>query len=199
MLNLYVKVLIEGQSDQGMAKKIVSHSGLSAHTIVVKNGSGNIDKLIPRLAKTPPGNPWIVFRDSDAECPVKLCGKLVRSAPPNPAFLLRIVHPMTEGWLMADPQSFSQYFKVPASKVPADIESLPHAKRTLLTLCKKSRNRGIRDDVVRSDGSTGPLYVPRINKFAEEHWDVEAAAQNSSSLSRALARLTELRSFLMNL
>jgi len=27
---------------------------------------------------------------------------------------------MTEGWLMADPQSFSQYFKIAAKTVPAD-------------------------------------------------------------------------------
>lgn len=197
MLTPYVKVAVEGQSDQGMAKKIIKHSGFSLTQIVTKNGSGNIDKLIRSLSRTSPSNPWVVFRDSDAKCPVKLRRHLTKSDTANPAFLLRIVHPMTEGWLMADPQSFSEYFKIAAKTVPVDTELLPHAKRTLLALCSKSRNRDIRSDLVHPDGSAGPLYVSQINKFAEDYWDVAAAAQNSASLHRALVRLEELRSFLL--
>ena len=198
MLTPYVKVLIEGQSDQGMAKRIIRHSDLSMGQLVTKHGSGNIDKLIPKLSRTTTNNPWMVFRDSDTRCPVELRRQLTKSAAVNPAFLLRIVHPMTEGWLMADPQSFSQYFKVTAKKVPVDTELLPHAKRNLLALCKNSRSRDIRSDVVRPDGGTGPLYVSRINEFAEDYWDIATASQNSPSLKRALIRLAELRSFLMN-
>ena len=198
MLTPYVKVLIEGQSDQGMAKRIINHSGLSVGQLVTKHGSGNIDKLIPKLSRTTASNPWVVFRDSDTRCPVELREQLTKSTTVNPAFLLRIVHPMTEGWLMADPQSFSQYFKITANKVPVDTELLPHAKHSLLALCKKSRSRDIRGDIVRPDGSTGPLYVSRINEFAENYWDIATAAQNSPSLNRALVRLAELRSFLMN-
>ena len=135
MLTPYVKVLIEEQSDQGMAKRIIRHSDLPMGQLVTKHGSGNIDKLIPKLSRTTTNNPWVVFRDSDTRCPVELRRQLTKSAAVNPAFLLRIVHPMTEGWLMADPQSFSQYFKVTAKKVPVDTELLPHAKRNLLALC----------------------------------------------------------------
>lgn len=198
MLTPYVKVLIEGQSDQGMAKRIIRHSGLSVGQLVTKHGSGNIDKLIPKLSRTTTNNPWVVFRDSDTRCPVEFRRQLTKSTTINPAFLLRIVHPMTEGWLMADPQSFSQYFKVTAKKVPVDTELLPHAKRNLLALCKNSRSRDIRSDVVRPDGGAGPLYVSRINEFAEDYWDIATASQNSPSLKRALIRLAELRSFLMN-
>lgn len=98
---------------------------------------------------------------------------------------------------MADAQSFSQHFKVPVNKIPADTETLTHAKRHLLSLCIKSRSVNIRNDVVRSDGTTGPLYAPRINDFAEKYWDVRTAAQNSPRLHRALARLEEPRSFLL--
>ena len=198
MLTPYVKVLIEGQSDQGMAKRIIRHSGLSVGQLVTKHGSGNIDKLIPKLSRTTTNNPWVVFRDSDTRCPVEFRRQLTKSTTVNPAFLLRIVHPMTEGWLMADPQSFSQYFKVTAKKVPVDTELLPHAKRNLLALCKNSRSRDIRSDVVRPDGGAGPLYVSRINEFAEDYWDIATASQNSPSLKRALIRLADLRSFLMN-
>ena len=197
MSNPYVSTVFEGTSDQEMVKKIISHSGLLIQQALPKNGSGNVDKLVPKLAKTGAWNPWIVFRDSDTACPVKLYKKLTSSTPPNPAFVLRIVHPMSEGWLMADAQSFSQYFKVPVSKIPVDTEALTHAKRHLLSLCLKSRSGNIRNDVVRSDGTTGPLYASRINDFAEKHWDVRTAAENSPSLRRALVRLEELRSFLL--
>ena len=193
MSNPYVSTVFEGTSDQEMVKKIISHSGLLIQQALPKNGSGNVDKLVPKLAKTGAWNPWIVFRDSD-----KLYKKLTSSTPPNPAFVLRIVHPMSEGWLMADAQSFSQYFKVPVSKIPVDTEALTHAKRHLLSLCLKSRSGNIRNDVVRSDGTTGPLYASRINDFAEKHWDVRTAAENSPSLRRALVRLEELRSFLLS-
>ena len=86
MLTPYVKVAVEGQSDQGMAKKIIKHSGLSLRQIVTKNGSGNIDKLIQSLSRTSPSNPWVVFRDSDTKCPVKLRRHLTKSDTANPAF-----------------------------------------------------------------------------------------------------------------
>ena len=98
----YVSIVFEGASDQEMAKKIVSHSGLRIQQALSKSGSGNVDKLVPKLAKTGPWNPWVVFHDSDTACPVELYRKLMSSTPPNPAFLLRIVHPMSEGWLMVD-------------------------------------------------------------------------------------------------
>jgi len=50
----YVSIVFEGASDQEMAKKVISHSGLHIQQALSKSGSGNIDKLVPKLAKTGP-------------------------------------------------------------------------------------------------------------------------------------------------
>jgi len=194
-----VSIVFEGESDRAMATKVIRYSGLGIDKVLSKGGASRVDKLIPKLAKnTRLWNPWVVFRDSDTECPVELRRKLIGPISPNPAFTLRIVHPMSEGWLMADQQSFSQYFEIPEKKLPTDTESLPHAKRFLLDLCGKYSSRDICSDIVRSDGSTGPLYAFRINDFARNHWDIESAARNSPSLNRALVSLERMRSFLLS-
>jgi len=106
---------------------------------------------------------------------------------------LRIVHPMSEGWLLADRRGFADHFRVRESDVPRDPEVLDHPKRTLLTLCANSRSRDVRRDMVAASGlRTGPLYVPRINDFAMTKWDVQAASANSDSLRRAVERIRDL-------
>ncbi|WP_207568403.1 hypothetical protein [Mycolicibacillus trivialis] len=87
---------------------------------------------------------------------------------------------------MADREGFSDFFGVRVGRIPTDPESLPHAKREVLRLCEGSTLRAVREDMVRSTGETGALYVSRINQFATTRWDVTAAAENSNSLSRAI-------------
>jgi hypothetical protein len=55
----------------------------------------------------------------------------------------------------------------------------------------QSRSRSIREAMAVGH-RTGPLCVPRINEFATTRWSVEAAAQNSDSLRRALDRIRQL-------
>ena len=86
MSNPYVSTVFEGTSDQEMVKK--NNQPLrSTHPAspTEEQARGNVDKLVPKLAKTGAWNPWIVFRDSDTACPVKLYKKLTSSTPPNPA------------------------------------------------------------------------------------------------------------------
>ncbi|MGD8214269.1 hypothetical protein ACQE3C_03895 [Propionibacteriaceae bacterium Y1814] len=99
---------------------------------------------------------------------------------------------MTEAWLLADPTNLASFLKVPVSQVPEDPEALPHAKHALLGLCLKSRDRALRRDMARSATTIGPLYPLRLNEFAEQHWDVAAACENSPSLRRAVAAIREL-------
>jgi hypothetical protein len=98
---------------------------------------------------------------------------------------------MSEAWLLADPQGFADYFGVKNNQVPRDPETLPNAKEVVIRLCSQSRSRLIRADMAVGY-RTGPLYVPRINEFATTRWSVEAAAQNSGSLRRALDRIRQL-------
>ncbi|MDO4899519.1 hypothetical protein [Actinomyces sp.] len=192
-----VSVAVEGESDVGMANALLAHVGLSRARCLVKRGAANLDKLIPGLARTTIHNPWIVFRDSDGKCPVHLREQLVGSRSHGDGFELRLACTMTEAWLLADVRGFSAYFKVPMIRLPQAPDDLPHAKRELLVLCQRHSPRSIRGDMVRPDGTTGPLYVQRINEFASRHWDVKQACVRSPSLARSVTRLAALRNELL--
>lgn len=194
----YVSVAVEGESDMGMARALLESAGLAlSRPCLVKRGVANLDSLLPRLSRTKIHNPWIVFRDSDNQCPVELRMALIGSRPHDGGFELRFACSMTEAWLLADAENFSDHFKVPAQKVPRAPDQLRHAKRELLRLCRSSRSRRIRDDMTRADGAPGPLYVIRLNEFALKRWDVVKAQERSPSLRRTIARLTSMRTQLL--
>lgn len=192
-----VSVAVEGQSDAGMVDALLKHVGLVlAKPCLVRNGVGNLDKLIGGLAGTSAHNPWIVFRDSDGECPVELREHLVRDRSHDGSFELRIACSMTEAWLLADAEGFSGVFRVAPRRIPSRPDELPHAKKALLRLCQSSRSQPLRKDMVRDDGTAGPLYVARLNEFAREHWDVARACTASPSLARTVERLSDMRRLL---
>lgn len=196
-LPVYISVAIEGKSDEGMACAVVAHVGFTlAKPPIVKNGKSNLDLLISKLAATNVQNPWIVFRDADAQCPVRLREELIRARPHDGSFELRIVKSMTEAWLMADAKGFARYFRLSMRRMSQAPDELPHAKRALLSLMMKSDSRRIQEEMVTKAGKAGPLYVHNLNDFAQNYWDICAARRLSPSLDRTLDRLEEMRCIL---
>lgn len=188
-----INVAVEGESDRGAAEAVVAASGGTVARVVVAGGKTKLDPKIAKYCAAARQVPWVVFRDSDGQCPVELRSQLAsRITTPNSKFALRIAHSMTEAWLMADTAAFARFFRISAARVPSDPEALAHAKHSLLRLCEASSSRVIRRDVVSPDGQTGPLYVSRLNEFALGHWNVGTAAENSPSLARAVAAIRTL-------
>jgi hypothetical protein len=188
-----INVVVEGESDREAAKSIVRAAGRTVAKVVTAGGKSRLDPRIPNYNKAARRFPWIIFRDSDGKCPALLRDELTATITArSPNFLLRIAHSMTEAWLLADRNGFADFFHVRIRRVPTHPESLPHAKREVLRLCANSTARKIRQDMVRSTGETGPLYVTRINEFAATRWDVRVATANSDSLSRAIRSIRGL-------
>jgi hypothetical protein len=182
-----INVVVEGESDREAAKSIVRAAGRTAAKVFIAGGKGRLDPRIPNYNQAARRSPWIVFRDSDGQCPALLRDELTATITTwSPNFALRIAHSMTEAWLLADRNGFADFFHVRIRRVPTHPESLPHAKREVLRLCADSTARTIRQDMVRPSGETGALYVTRINGFAATRWNVRVAAANSDSLSRAI-------------
>lgn len=189
-----MNVVVEGESDREAAKAIVRATGRSVAKVVVAGGKSRLDPRISNYNQAARRSSWIVFRDSDGACPVQLRDQLAAKITAwSPNFSLRIAHSMTEAWLLADRDGFADFFRIRVGRVPTHPENLPHAKRELLRLCADSRARTIRQDMVRSSGEIGPLYVSRINEFASTRWDVAAAAANSESLARAVRSVQGLK------
>jgi hypothetical protein len=188
-----INVAVEGESDRGVAGSVVRAAGRSVRLIRVAGGKSRLDPLIPKYNAASIQNPWVVFRDSDSDCPVALRTRLTSGiAVPSPSFCLRIAHSMSEAWLLSDPDAFTRYFKVARSRIPSAPESLLHAKRTLLALCADSRSRAIREEVTASGGGPGPLFVAHMNDFASDHWDANRASERSESLRRAIWAISTL-------
>lgn len=188
-----INVAVEGASDEEAARAVIRAAGRSVARVIAKGGKTKLDPLLPNYNQAALYAPWVVFRDSDTECPMELVARLKASIGElSPSFLLRIAHPMTEAWLLADRDGFAEYFKVRRNDLPVSPETLPHPKQAVLSLCASSRSRDIRHDVVTKEGKTGPLYVRRINEFAKTRWSVNSASAISDSLRRAVDRIRDL-------
>lgn len=188
-----ISIVVEGESDREAARSIVRACGHEVDKVIIAGGKTRLDPLIPKYNNASAWSPWVMFRDSDNECPVELRDRLGAQIPKwEPTFLLRIAHTMTEAWLMADIAAFARYFSVSEKRVPPEPETSPHAKQTLLNLCMHSRSRTIREEVSPKPGRTGPLYVFHLNKYAETSWRPDIAAQHSPSLARTLTRISGL-------
>lgn len=188
-----INIVVEGDSDREAAKAIVAYAGREVAKVVVAGGKTQLDPKITKYNQAARQSSWIVFRDSDGKCPAQLRTKLTATITTwSPNFLLRIAHSMTEAWLLADRHGFADYFHLRVGQISIDPESLPHAKHEVLRLCESSRARVIRQDMVRSTGETGPLYVNRLNEFAATRWDVRSAADNCDSLHRAIRSIRGL-------
>lgn len=188
-----INVAVEGESDREAAAAIVRYAGRTVARVIVAGGKSKLDPKISKYNEAARRTNWVVFRDSDGECPVHLRQKLTSEILLwSPRFSLRIAHSMTETWLLADHDGFAEFFRVRSGVLPQNPESLAHAKHTLLAICASSKSRSIRSDVVSTDGQTGPLYVARLNEFASARWNVEAAAGRSPSLLRAIRCIESL-------
>lgn len=188
-----INIAVEGDSDREVARAVVTYAGQRVHQVRVAGGKNKLDPLIPKYNVASAQFPWVVFRDSDSQCPKLLRARLTAGISSwHPQFSLRIAHSMSEAWLLADRDGFADYFRVPAARIPRDPEELPNAKQTLLGLCGRSRSRTIREEVTVSGTRPGPLYVTRINEFASTAWNVAEAASASESLRRAVHRIRQI-------
>ena len=98
-----INVVVEGESDREVAKAVVAHAGHWVHQVRVAGGNTRLDPLIPKYNIAAAQHPWVVFRDSDSQCPVILRTRLTAGISSwHPQFCLRIAHSMSEAWLLAD-------------------------------------------------------------------------------------------------
>ena len=92
-------VVVEGESDKATASRMVEFAGRHVLHVTVTRGKTKLDSKLANYSRAARDQPWVVFRDSDNQCPVSLRQRLLTGIPDNPLFALRIVHTMTEAWV----------------------------------------------------------------------------------------------------
>jgi hypothetical protein len=191
-----VNILVEGSTDEPIAKRIIKHVGLEVGTVYGKKGKAHLLERLSNYNKAAQIAPWLVIvdLDMDTQCPSEAVGIWL----PKPArgMRFRIAVQAIEAWLMADRESMAEFLGVALSRIQHDIDSDRAPKQTLINIARRSRKRNILEDLVprqMSGAKVGPLYVPRITEFVENIWRPDVAASESKSLQHCLHALLTLK------
>lgn len=192
---LTVSLAVEGPSDEPVIRRLVTDHAFEVQQVLGLKGKGYLDTKLAAYNAAARHGAWLVVRDldQDAECGAELARELLPK--PSKGMRFRIAVRAVEAWLLADAAGVARYFRVPRHSVPLDPDALKDPKRALVDMCRGSKVRAIREDMVPAEGTTarvGPGYVARIGEFAAE-WSWKDAAKKSDSLNRCVKRLAAWR------
>lgn len=190
-----VRCAVEGDLDEAIARRLLEHSALEPGKVYGRMGKQHLRQNIGGYANAARHTPWLVLVDLDDEAPCG--GELVEAwMPDRPAMLaLRVAVREVEAWLLGDRTGIARFLNVSRDIVPRSPDALVDPKTSLVNIARRSRTRAVREGLPPRPGSgrsIGPLYVTELSRFVRDHWDVDAATTQSSSLARCLAALTAL-------
>lgn len=110
--------------------------------------------------------------------------------PNNLAFCIAVRE--IESWLLSDRANISEFLGVSPVRISSNPEEdLAHPKEHLLAAARYGRGNIKRDllPAKKSRAKVGLGYNTKLIEFVRLYWDVERAAENSNSLSRAIDKL----------
>lgn len=193
-----IHVVTEGKLEVSVATRLIAFCGHNRGTVYAVRGFGNIEKKAADYACLAADETAVLvltdFMDSKSPCPIaarkRYLGK--RAAAIHQNFLLRFAVNELESWLLADHRNFAKLLGVRADKIASQPDMLPDPKKHLAELARLSPQKAIKADLISATGRQGRLYLPKMEKFINETWDIEAAMRRSPSLNRCVARLRSL-------
>ena len=195
--SLSVNILVEGDLDEAVLKKVLDLVGIEVTNVYGRRGKNYLKENVGRFNQAARHGKWVLLVDlnKDAECPPPLIATWLPTQHPNLQF--RVAVRAIEAWLLAERDEMARFLAVSPQRIPLQPEGEERPKNTLIDLARYSRNRSIRGDIVPPIGSTasqGKLYTSLLIEFALRHWNPERAAANSPSLRRSLDSLLRWKS-----
>lgn len=191
-----VTLVVEGISDEAVARRICAMLDIEIGDVYHGGGKGKIDTRLHSYNQAAQFAPWLVLRDldHDAECAAALREALLPET--NQGLIFRIPVRSIEAWLLADRDSIASFLKVSPAKIPRDPEILDNPKQSLVNIARHSGRRSIRMDMVPDpllSSKVGPGYTSRIIEFATNHWMPNIGALYSESLRRCIDSLKRIK------
>lgn len=156
------------------------------------NGFGYIKSNLNGFNEAAKGITFLVLTDLDNyECPIELINDWFANRSIHPNLIFRIAVREVEAWLLADMEGFSNFTGVSQASFPLEPEKEADPKQTLINICRRSRKRNVKDDIVpiNNNAAIGPNYNGRLLEYVFGDWDIERAKQRSESLQRAYQKL----------
>ncbi|MBN2007898.1 hypothetical protein JW960_00985 [candidate division KSB1 bacterium] len=194
---MIIDVLVEGPTDEIVAKKLVMNSGHEFGIAFGKKGHNYLQNKISGFnVRARFGNPILLlvdFMDTKLDCPPDVitswlpdrCDKL----------FFRVVIRELESWLLADREGIANFLSISKDVVPQNPEALHDPKQELINLARRSRRKIRREEIVPQanvSSVVGPGYVAAIEEFVEEYWNIEAAMERAPSLMKCILRIGEI-------
>lgn len=196
-----VHLLLEGQLEEIVARKLLAHCGYEAGIVYGKKGCQYVKDKTHLFHKRAELGEYVLvltdFMDSGCSClPEALHHYLTRRVETvSPRFLLRFAVREIESWLLADRVGLAKYLGVPLARFPQNPEAEASPKQTLVNIARSGRNKKLREAIVPTPdhgGSAGPGYVTTLQTFIELKWNIDEAQKFSQSLRRCIERLRGL-------
>lgn len=192
-------ILVEGPTDEIVARKILSHCGYQAGTAFGKKGINyifeKIDGFNVLAQKGIPILALVDFMDTNLGCPPEVKENILPHC--SSKMVIRVVVRELESWLIADECGLASYLGISVRRIPREPEMLNDPKQTLVNLARRARNKLIRESIVPVQGVSsmvGAGYVSAIDEFVKVYWNIENAKRRSNSLRRCLNRLQNFKS-----
>lgn len=192
-----VEIAVEGWTDAFVARKLIEYVGHEPGGVFGQRGINDLRAKAHGLnVRARYGAAMLMlvdFMDTGLACPPQVLAHWLPER--SPRLLLRVAVRALESWLLADRDGLARFLDIAPARVPADPEALPHPKRDLVALARRSRLRQRREAIVPAAGISavvGPGYVTELATFVREYWQIEAARRRAPSLDRCVARLQEL-------
>lgn len=190
-----IRIAVEGEVDESVARRLIECAQGEPAECYGKNGKHALVERLNGYNRAAIHGPWLVLMDLNtaAQC----APAFVRRVLPDPApyMCLRIAVRTVEAWLLADKTNIASYLQVQESLIPSHPELLTDPKQVLVNLARRSRSRGVREDIAPPrhwSAKVGPAYVSRMKEFVERFWNPLSARQNAPSLDRAIRCLVRL-------
>lgn len=191
-----VALATEDELSETIGIRILSeiYPPIHASLLLRKGGSGYLRSKMDSWCQLSQHRPVFLLTDLDnKECPSLLIDNWFGQKHRPENLLLRVAVREVESWLLADHEAI-RFLIGSRGRLPQNPDALENPKQSLLQLAKSAK-RDIREDLVVETGtvaSQGIGYNARLGLFVQSHWSPTRAAERSSSLRRAIARLEEL-------
>lgn len=191
-----INLLVEGEIDEAVARRMISECGYDIGTCYGKKGVSYIKEKIQAFNLSSVSMCYLTlvdFMDTKFQCPPEILNNWI--PPRNKKMIFRVVVREIESWVMADRENLAKFLNVNIEQIPLNPESESDPKQTLVNIARKSRSKTIRDSIVPEQNSTaqvGKLYNSTIKQFVNDSWNINSAQENSLSLKKCMERLNEI-------
>jgi hypothetical protein len=195
---IYINIAFEDLLSEAVIEKILNQSDDYYKILKRINGEGfgRLKKGINGFNSSSYYTPFFVLTDLNHQykCPPELLNNWLDS-PKNPNLFFSVAVIEVEAWILADRHNFSTYIGQSHDLIPDKVDEIYDPKNLLISLVRKSHNKYLIDSIVpqKKCAKQGPNYNEPLIDFIENHWDIDAAKNNSPSLKRTIQKLEEFK------